>query len=125
MDRDGVATRDHWAQVDLPAGRQVEPICLTPRDLHPDLLALAVGSLCDRIDADLEAEPDEADHRCRHRRRVVIGEDLDVVGPYGNSAEPSHRPEEVHHEVVDRLVVQLVRSCFIDYFSVIDMNIFS
>src|SRR5258705_3834338 len=91
------------AQEDFTARLEIEPIGFAPRDLHPYLLPVG-----DRVDADLKAQPHHPHDSRGHGLRLAEPKDLDVVRPHCRTTELGDRTEEVHHEIVHRLVVQLV-----------------
>ena len=77
-----------------------------------DLLDLGAERLSvreDQVDADLEAQVrDPADHRLGAALARLAG-DVQVVRAHEPPAERRHRPEEAHHEVVGRAVVEFER----------------
>ena len=61
------------------------------------------------LDADLEAEVDDALDERLDAAAVGLGEDLDVVGAQEGVAEAVDGADERHHELVARALVELVR----------------
>src|ERR1044071_1778605 len=90
---------------DLPS-RELQGIGLVARQLRGELLAVVP----DELDPDVEAEVDEPDDHRLLRRPVRLEGDLEVVRSDEGVPEPVDRPDELHHELVLRLLVELDRS---------------
>src|SRR3954464_1186779 len=98
-----LARRTH---VDDPPALQLELLGLLLGQLRGQVLAV----LADELDAHLEAEVDDAlDHRLGAALALGLEQQLDVVRADERIAEPVDRPDEAHHELVGRLLVEVAR----------------
>src|SRR5437763_8500931 len=102
-ERSGEGRLARRADVDDLAAVELETLGFVARQLHRERLAV----LAHELDADLEPEADDPlDHRLA-RRSVRLEDELEVVRPHERVAEAVRLPDERHHELVRRTLVEL------------------
>ena len=90
----------------MSARCQLQFLRLVARDLRPEVAPV----LEHELDPHLEPEMDDALDRAGRRLPVGLDPQLEVVWAHERLAEAVHRPDEAHHELVRRLLVEVARA---------------